>query len=57
MEFTVNTGKGYVPAEKQPPGRRADRPTSRSTAIYSPVKPVSYRVEATREGQTSTTTS
>ena len=26
MELTAETGKGYVPAAAQPPGRRADRP-------------------------------
>ena len=26
MEFTVNTGKGYVAGRAQPPGGRADRP-------------------------------
>ena len=26
MEFTVDIGKGYVPAERQPPGGCADRP-------------------------------
>jgi DNA-directed RNA polymerase subunit alpha len=26
MEFTVNNGKGYVPADRNRAGRRADRP-------------------------------
>ena len=41
MEFTVQTGKGYVPAEMNRP----------EDALYSPVKRVAYRVEPTRQGQ------
>jgi DNA-directed RNA polymerase subunit alpha len=50
MEFTVNTGKGYVPAERNRP---EDAPIGLIgvDALYSPVKRVSYRVENTREGQ------
>ena len=50
MEFTVNNGKGYVPAEKNRP---EDAPIGLIPvdSIYSPVRKVSYRVEATREGQ------
>jgi len=50
MEFTVNTGKGYVPAERN---RAEDAPIGLIPvdSIYSPVKKVSYRVENTREGQ------
>ncbi|MBS7698198.1 MULTISPECIES: DNA-directed RNA polymerase subunit alpha [unclassified Chelatococcus] len=50
MEFTVNTGKGYVPAERNRP---EDAPIGLIAvdALYSPVKKVSYRVENTREGQ------
>ncbi len=50
MEFTANTGKGYVPAERK---RSEDSPIGLIPvdSIYSPVKKVSYRVENTREGQ------
>lgn len=50
MEFTVNTGKGYVPSERNRP---EDAPIGLIPidSLYSPVKKVSFRVEATREGQ------
>jgi len=50
MEFTVNTGKGYVAAERN---RAEDAPIGLIPvdSLYSPVKKVSYRVENTREGQ------
>jgi len=50
MEFTVNTGKGYVAADRN---RAEDAPIGLIPvdSIYSPVKKVSYRVENTREGQ------
>ena len=50
MELTVNTGKGYVPADKNKP---EDAPIGLIPidAIYSPVKKVSYDVQKTREGQ------
>ncbi len=50
MEFTVNTGKGYVPADRN---RVEDAPIGLIPvdALYSPVKRVSYKVENTREGQ------
>ena len=50
MELTVNTGKGYVPADKNRP---EDAPIGLIPidAIYSPVKKVSYEVQPTREGQ------
>jgi len=50
MELTVNTGKGYVSAEKNKP---EDAPIGLipMDAIYSPVKKVSYDVQPTREGQ------
>ncbi|KTQ96684.1 DNA-directed RNA polymerase subunit alpha [Aureimonas ureilytica] len=50
MEFTVNTGKGYVPADQN---RAEDAPIGLIPvdALFSPVKKVSYKVEATREGQ------
>ena len=50
MEFTVNTGKGYVPAEANRP---EDAPIGLIAvdALYSPVKRVAYRVEPTRKGQ------
>ncbi|MFB2533252.1 DNA-directed RNA polymerase subunit alpha [Paracoccus sp. p4-l81] len=50
MELTVNTGKGYVAADKNRP---EDAPIGLIPidAIYSPVKRVSYEVQPTREGQ------
>ncbi|PYE85068.1 DNA-directed RNA polymerase subunit alpha [Pseudoroseicyclus aestuarii] len=50
MELTVNTGKGYVAADKNKP---EDAPIGLIAidAIYSPVKKVSYDVQPTREGQ------
>ncbi len=50
MELTVNTGKGYVSAEKNKP---EDAPIGLIPidAIYSPVTKVSYNVQPTREGQ------
>ncbi len=50
MEFTVNNGKGYVPAEQNRPD---DAPIGLIAidSIYSPVRRVAYRVENTREGQ------
>jgi len=50
MELTVNTGNGYVAAEKNKP---EDAPIGLIPidAIYSPVKKVSYDVQPTREGQ------
>ena len=50
MELTVNTGNGYVPADKNKP---EDSPIGLIPidAIYSPVKKVSYDVQPTREGQ------
>src|SRR3569832_1247551 len=50
MEFTVQNGKGYVPAERTRP---EDAPIGLLAvdALYSPVKRVAYRVEPTRQGQ------
>jgi DNA-directed RNA polymerase subunit alpha len=50
MEFTVENGKGYVPAERNRP---EDAPIGLIAvdALYSPVKRVAYRVEPTRQGQ------
>jgi DNA-directed RNA polymerase subunit alpha len=50
MEFTINNGKGYVPADRN---RAEDAPIGLIPvdSIYSPVRRVSYRVENTREGQ------
>ncbi|WP_034996006.1 DNA-directed RNA polymerase subunit alpha [Beijerinckia mobilis] len=50
MEFTVNTGKGYVAADRN---RAEDAPIGLIPvdSLYSPVKKVSYKVENTREGQ------
>ena len=50
MEFTVDTGKGYVPADRN---RAEDSPIGLIPvdSLYSPVRKVSYKVENTREGQ------
>jgi DNA-directed RNA polymerase subunit alpha len=50
MELTVNTGKGYVAADRNRP---EDAPIGLIPvdSLYSPVRRVSYRVENTREGQ------
>ncbi len=50
MEFTTDTGKGYVPAERNRPD---DAPIGYIPvdSLYSPVRKVSYKVENTREGQ------
>jgi len=50
MEFTVNTGKGYVPADKNRPD---DAPIGYIPvdALFSPVRRVSYKVDATRAGE------
>ncbi|GAA0577591.1 DNA-directed RNA polymerase subunit alpha [Caenispirillum bisanense] len=50
MEFTVNTGKGYVPAANN---RSEDSPIGMIPvdSIFSPVKRVSYKVENSRVGQ------
>ncbi|MCY4447198.1 MAG: DNA-directed RNA polymerase subunit alpha [Rhodobacteraceae bacterium] len=50
MEITVGIGKGYVPAELNKPH---DAPVNflAIDAIYSPVKSVSYKVQAAREGK------
>jgi len=50
MEFMVDNGKGYVPAERN---RAEDAPIGLIPvdSLYSPVKKVSYKVENTREGQ------
>ena len=49
MELTVNTGKGYVPADKN---REQDSPLGLIPvdSVYSPVKRVSYNISETREG-------
>ncbi|WP_375460227.1 DNA-directed RNA polymerase subunit alpha [uncultured Enterovirga sp.] len=50
MEFTVTSGKGYVPSERNRP---EDAPIGLIPvdSLFSPVRKVSYRVENTREGQ------
>ena len=50
MEFTVNNGKGYVPADRN---RAEDSPIGLIPvdSLFAPVRKVSYRVENTREGQ------
>lgn len=50
MEMTVNTGKGYVAGAANRP---EDAPIGLipMDSLYSPVRKVSYKVEAAREGQ------
>ncbi len=50
MELTIESGKGYVAADRNRP---EDAPIGLVPvdALYSPVKRVSYKVEPTREGQ------
>ena len=50
MEFTVQNGKGYVPAERNRP---EDAPIGLIAvdSLFSPVRRVAYRVEPTRQGQ------
>ena len=50
MELTVNTGKGYVAADRNRP---EDAPIGLIPvdSLFSPVRKCSYRVENTREGQ------
>ena len=50
MEITINSGCGYVPAEKN---RTEKTPVNAIVvdAIYTPVRRVSYHVEQAREGQ------
>ncbi len=50
IEFVVDMGKGYVPADRNRP---EDAPIGLIPvdSLYSPVKRVSYKVENTREGQ------
>ena len=50
MEFTVETGKGYVTAVEN---RAEDSPVGfiPVDSLFSPVRKVSYKVEDTREGQ------
>ncbi|WP_341760451.1 DNA-directed RNA polymerase subunit alpha [Candidatus Endowatersipora endosymbiont of Watersipora subatra] len=49
MEFTVDTGKGYVAAERN---RNEDMPIGiiPIDSLFSPVRKVSYKTENTREG-------
>jgi DNA-directed RNA polymerase subunit alpha len=50
MEFTVETGKGYVPASQN---RNEDSPIGLIPidAIFSPVRKIAYKIENTRVGQ------
>jgi DNA-directed RNA polymerase subunit alpha len=50
MEFTVETGKGYVPANSN---RAEESPIGMIPvdAVFSPVRQVSYKVENSRVGQ------
>jgi DNA-directed RNA polymerase subunit alpha len=50
IEFTVNVGKGYVPAAQNQP---EDAPIGfvAVDALYSPIRKVSYKIDNTRVGQ------
>jgi DNA-directed RNA polymerase subunit alpha len=50
IEFTVNTGKGYVPTERNRP---EDAPIGLMPvdSLYTPVRKVAYKVENVRDGQ------
>ncbi len=50
IEFTVDTGKGYIAAERNRP---EDSPIGMIPvdSLFSPVRKVSYKVDKTREGQ------
>ena len=50
MEMTIETGKGYVPADRS---RAEDAPIGLIPvdAVFTPVRRVAYKVENTREGQ------
>jgi len=50
MEMTVETGKGYVPADRN---RAEDSPIGLIPvdAVFTPIRRVAYKVENTREGQ------
>lgn len=50
IEFTVESGKGYVPASQN---RKEDSPIGLIPidALYSPVRKVSYKIENSRVGQ------
>ena len=50
MELTVNTGKGYLPADRN---RSEDAPIGLIPvdSLFSPVRKVSYKIDNTREGQ------
>ena len=50
LEMTVETGKGYLPAERN---RSEDAPIGMIPldALFGPVKQVGYKIENTREGQ------
>ncbi len=50
MELTVESGKGYIPAERNRP---EDAPIGMIPvdALYGPVRTVAYKVDNTREGQ------
>jgi DNA-directed RNA polymerase subunit alpha len=50
IEFSVSTGKGYVPASQNRP-QDASVGLIPIDALYSPVKRVTYKVENTRVGQ------
>jgi DNA-directed RNA polymerase subunit alpha len=56
MELTVDTGKGYVPADRNRP---EDAPIGLIPvdSLYSPVRKVAYKVETPAKARSSTTTS
>ena len=56
MEFTTSTGKGYVHGGAQPPGRRADRLSFRSTRSTARCArcPIAWRTPARAKSSTTT---
>ena len=49
VEFTVEKGRGYVPADQREPGEIGSIPVD---AIFTPMRKVNYLVEPLRVGQT-----
>ena len=50
IDFTINTGRGYQPAQKNKP-EDASIGLIPIDAIFSPIKTVSYKIENARVGQ------
>ena len=57
MEFTVNNGKGYVPADRKPGRRRADRPHPGRQPLFAGQESAPTRWKTPVKDRFSTTTS